>query len=74
MRRWCELNRTMGIIAQVNLATANPAHPATKFAVGTKRRYLTTEVSKLQTELEQLAVNSIILRICLGGALFQLID
>lgn len=41
------------LLHSVNLATANPAHPATKFAVGNKETLSDKPDSKLQTELEQ---------------------
>lgn len=40
------------LLHSVNLATANPAHPATKFAVGNKQTLSDKPDSKLQTELE----------------------
>lgn len=41
------------LLHSVNLATANPAHPATKFAVGNKDTLSDKPDSKLQTELEK---------------------
>lgn len=41
------------LLHSVNLATANPAHPITKFAVGNNQTLSDKENSKLQAELEQ---------------------
>ncbi|MDG4947600.1 pitrilysin [Actinobacillus equuli subsp. haemolyticus] len=41
------------LLNSVNLATANPAHPITKFAVGNKETLSDKPNSKLQTELER---------------------
>ncbi|WP_150540059.1 pitrilysin [Actinobacillus vicugnae] len=41
------------LLHSVNLATANPAHPMTKFAVGNHETLSDKPNSKLQTELEQ---------------------
>ena len=41
------------LLHSVNLATANPDHPITKFAVGNKQTLSDKENSKLQAELEQ---------------------
>ncbi|VEI47682.1 protease [Actinobacillus equuli] len=41
------------LLNSVNLATANPAHPITKFAVGNKETLSDKPNSKLQMELEQ---------------------
>lgn len=41
------------LLNSVNLATANPAHPITKFAIGNNETLSDKPNSKLQTELEQ---------------------